>query len=96
MGIRMEAGMPLIETGDAPRILVTGVERLEKITPGLFSFVMTREIHLDRQRFRRVELYLDCTSSAVGEGLRLIFRQAPELVAPIVRIKVEKLLGAGH
>lgn len=78
--VRCAATLPLCETGGAPRYLVTGAERLERVQPGLFCFSLTHEIIIDRQRIRRVEIYLDCTPTAIAEGLGLLARHAPELI----------------
>lgn len=73
-----ENTVPLIETGAAPRVLVTGAQRLEHTAEGVYTFAFTRELIIDRQRIRRVELYLDCTTGCIGDGLDLIFRQIPQ------------------
>lgn len=70
--------VPLIETGAAPRVMVTGAHRLERLSEGVWTFALTRELIIDRQRIRRVELYLDCTTGCIGEGLELVFRNIPQ------------------
>lgn len=64
---------PLFESGDAPRILVTGFERVDHTADGIWTYVGTRTIRIGGKEERQVVLYIDVTMAAIVRGIVLSF-----------------------
>jgi len=71
---------PLYEVGDAPRILVTGIDRLDTLDEGLYCFVCTCPTSAGGHDGRKVVLYLECTPKAIATGVMFSFLRVKELM----------------
>jgi hypothetical protein len=84
---RAASEFPLHESGTAPRITVTDVERLEVIGGGLYCFVCTHPITINGQMHRDVVVYLDATPWAIAKGIILSVANVPELCSLLNKVK---------
>jgi hypothetical protein len=78
---------PLHETGTAPRILVTDIERLEDLGDGLYCFVCTHPLTINGQMHRDVVVYIDATPWAIAKGIILSVAQVTELARFLDKVK---------
>lgn len=67
------SAVPLFESGDAPRILVTGFERVDHTADGVWTYVGTRDVWTGGRQERQVVLYIDVTLGAIVKGILLSF-----------------------
>lgn len=64
------ATAPLYEGGDIQRVLITGIDRLDRMAPGLYELVCTVNSSNHGVPERKVVLYLDLTADALAEFLK--------------------------
>jgi hypothetical protein len=91
MGSAVNDRPPLFEDGAAPRILITGFDRIEDIDSGLYRYVATVGATQSGIRGNMVVCYIDITyagvASGVSQSLLKIKRLASGLWAPALSIE---------
>lgn len=84
MGSLKSATLPLFEDGEAPRVLVTGFDRVETIDAGLYRYVATVNGIFRDVPARKVVCYIDITYAGVSAGIGLSFRHVRRLASGLL------------